>query len=96
MNQVGTKTCSDCAEIKTITRMDVMLQELKKEVKELKDDIKVLNQRLAKSMPYSNSFFGGVIATSVVIGMLLLQAAQPIVKLMWGAVAMWFKGRGGA
>ena len=67
------QTCDNCAEIKTIVRMDTTLAEHTK----LLDKI---DKKLDKSPHYTNSFFGGMIATSVIIGGLFIQVAQPIIK----------------
>ena len=78
-------TCSDCAEIVTITRMDTTLSEHTK----LLDKI---DKKLDKSPHYTNSFFGGMITTAVLIGGLLIQVAQPIVKpLVKVAIALLAK-----
>lgn len=67
--------CDNCAEIKTIVRMDTTLAEHTK----LLDKI---DKKLDKVPNYTNSFFGGMIACAFLMGSLVIQVSQPIIKPM--------------
>jgi hypothetical protein len=82
--------CSDCAEIKTITRMDTTLQAHTKELSDIKLDVRSIRDQLSKAMPYSNNFFGGMVAASVFMGMLIIQVSQPLIKPIMKLVLVAF------